>query len=450
MKFVFALVIMCCVIIVLEQAQAQSPKIVRGAGAASFDPLFQQILQNPDAVELNLAFARRAIELEDFEAAIATLERLLIGRAGLPLIRLELGMLYLRLQAPELAQAYFQQAIDDPTIPPDAKARAKTLLGAARKAGRRGSFALSVRLGAQHQSNAVTKPILDDIQSQNDLRQAMNPTWPDLSDQDLPGLTPDSDVSTQLALGISYSRELDGLTERRFTGGLHYFTMRYNDENLKTLNIDVTNLRLGWTLPDGTMPLSYNPYIAASALNTQTIDNYSQGAAIGLAVNSQFFARRPMALLLEAGVKQYGRDSDADKDGEHYNASLNFGYIHRSGAYSTLVLKADSTQTETGYETISGRGVTLRHSWQFAGLDFSGNLGWRAHQRDGLEEARNGVPVPDIVRDDVDVMGGLSVSRKILGVRVALGINYIERDSTLPEQRYRDVTGALNFSRQFQ
>ena len=458
MKCVFALFRLWCVacfwVVLYGHVQAQenfaSPKILEGAGAASFDPLFEKILQNPDAVELNLAFARRAIALEDFEAAIATLERLLIGRAGLPLIRLELGMLYLRLEAPELAQAYFRQAIDDPTLAPDAKIRAETLLAAARKAGRRNSFAMSLRISAQHQSNAVTKPVLGDIQSQNELRQAINPTWPDLSNQSLPNLTADSDNSTQIALGISYSRALNGLTKRRFTAGLHYFTMRYSDENLQPLNIDVTSLRLGWLLPHANLPFSYNPYMSATTLDTQETGNYSSSAAVGFSVNSQFFARVPMAFGVEAKLKHHKRASDEDKDGEHYNMVLNFGYIHAAGAYSALAIKADTMQADTDYESASGNSVTLNHSWQFGGLDFTGNLGWRDNKRDGLEVLQNGVPVPDIIRHDEDLMVGFVVARKILGIGVALGINYIERDSTLPEQRYDNVTSSLSLTRRFQ
>lgn len=71
-----------------------------GPAATALDPMFHDVLQAPNDIELNLGFARKAIELEDFEAAVATMERLLMGRIDLPLIRLELGMLYLRLEAP--------------------------------------------------------------------------------------------------------------------------------------------------------------------------------------------------------------------------------------------------------------------------------------------------------------------------------------------------------------
>ena len=116
--------------------------------------MFREVLAAPNDIELNLAFARKAIELEDFEAAVATLERLLIGRADLPLIRLELGMLYLRLEAPELAEAYFLQVLETPGLAAEPRNRAEILLAETRKANAKGSFGASVSLGLKHSSNA--------------------------------------------------------------------------------------------------------------------------------------------------------------------------------------------------------------------------------------------------------------------------------------------------------
>ena len=106
--------------------------------------LCRKVLEQPNNVEVNLAFARRAIELEDFEAAVSAMERTLIGRAGLPLIRLELGM-YLRLEAPELAEAYFSRFLKamKSTM---TRANAPVLLAETRDANARGSFAFTVSL----------------------------------------------------------------------------------------------------------------------------------------------------------------------------------------------------------------------------------------------------------------------------------------------------------------
>ncbi|MBT7642801.1 MAG: hypothetical protein HN715_07415 [Rhodobiaceae bacterium] len=203
---------------------ASAQTLLRGPGAAALDPMFREVLKQPNEVELNLAFARRAIELEDFEAAVATLERLLIGRSGLPLLRLELGMLYLRLEAPELAEAYLLQVLEATDIDATARERAEILLAQTRKANAKGSFAMSVSLGTKHASNAVTRPTLANVIAYNDLKEQVSPSLEGLEDVTVEADGPDSDTASSASLSVSYSRELDGLNERRFNASVNQYT----------------------------------------------------------------------------------------------------------------------------------------------------------------------------------------------------------------------------------
>ena len=228
---------------------ASAQTLLRGPGAAALDPMFREVLKQPNEVELNLAFARRAIELEDFEAAVATLERLLIGRSGLPLLRLELGMLYLRLEAPELAEAYLLQVLEATDIDATARERAEILLAQTRKANAKGSFAMSVSLGTKHASNAVTRPTLANVIAYNDLKEQVSPSLEGLEDVTVEADGPDSDTASSASLSASYSRELDGLNERRFNASVNQYTSQQNGSELDTLDISVTSLRMGLTLP---------------------------------------------------------------------------------------------------------------------------------------------------------------------------------------------------------
>lgn len=438
---------------VILSSAAQAQTLLRGPGAAALDPMFRDVLQKPGEVDLNLAFARRAIELEDFEAAVATLERLLIGRSGLPLIRLELGMLYLRLEAPELAEAYFLQVLDDKTIAADVRARAEILLVSTREANARGSFAMSLSLGMKHQSNAVTKPELDDVIAQNTLRREIRPSWPNLSELDYPGLTPDSDVSQNGSLSISYSRELDGLTDRRFNASLNHYGSLQGSEGLKALDISVTSLRLGFDLPlsrGGRTPLSLNPYFSASVLNTDAVDNYAVTMAGGMSVNGYLGQRNPLALAFEYGEKTHEEARDADKDGARYNVSLSLGHIHSSGGYSSVSLKLDRAEADNDYEAATGGALNLSHSTSLWGFRLGGSLGYRENERDGVQSG-GFAPIPqDIIRHDKDATAGLSLGRSIFGVGIDLSLNYTHRESNFPEAQYEDLTGSLNFSRSFQ
>ena len=73
-----------------------------------FDMLYQQMLRNPADVDLTLAYAKLAVEMNDYEAAIPPLERLLLT-APTPRLKLEIGILYFLLDSHEVARDYFAQ-----------------------------------------------------------------------------------------------------------------------------------------------------------------------------------------------------------------------------------------------------------------------------------------------------------------------------------------------------
>lgn len=436
--------------IVFSSLPANAQTLLRGPGAAALDPLFRQVLQKPNEVELNLAFARRAIELEDFEAAVATLERLLIGRSGLSLLRLELGMLYLRLEAPELAEAYLLQVLEAKDIDATARQRAEILLSETRKANAKGSFAMSVSLGTKHASNAVARPRLSNLIAYNDLQQEADPTIADLELDSAQTDKPDSDTASTGSISVSYSRELDGLTERRFNASLNQYSSRQNDSDLSTLDIDVTSLRMGLTLPlarSGKSPLTLSPYLSGNSLNTSAVDAYAVTHAIGMSVNGYARARNPLAFAFELADKTHDLAADANKDGGRYNMSLTLGHIHTRGGYTSVAVKLDQTDADIDYESSLGLAVHISYSQTWRGTRWGAGLGWRENEEDGVRPA---IPIIEKIRKDEDLTASLSAQRSLFGISVDLAVNYVDRDSNIPKSRYDDLSGSLTFSRSFQ
>lgn len=434
--------------------------LLRGPGSAALDPMFQDVLQAPNDIELNLAFARKAIELEDFEAGVATLERLLIGRADLPLIRLELGMLYLRLEAPELAEAYFLQVLETADLADEPRQRAEILLKETRKANAKGSFAFSTSLGIKHSSNAKTAARREDKIAENDLREATIESWTDrtadeeyLLNRFLDDNEPDADAAGNASISISYSRELDGLTERRFNASLNHYVSHQAAEDLEALNIGVTSLRAGWILPisrGDKAPISIDPYFSASLLDTHEHNGFSTSAAIGISINGYYSPRRPISISFELGNKTHKLTDDEYKDGGRHNIGFTVGHIHSRGGYSSLGLKFDMTDTDDDFESLVGGNFSLSHSRPIGRFTLGGNIGWRESKRDGFQPAQQGFPQIEERRHDKDLSLGLSLSRTIFGIGVNLGVSYAERDSNIPGNNYNDTSGSLTFSRSFQ
>lgn len=79
--------------------------------------LFDQMRAAPDSVPLMLDYAAVSAALEDYEATISTLERLLIFRPDLTRAKVELGVAYFRLGSYSVSEYYFDKALEDPDLP---------------------------------------------------------------------------------------------------------------------------------------------------------------------------------------------------------------------------------------------------------------------------------------------------------------------------------------------
>src|SRR5690242_7769410 len=75
------------------------------------DRLYQQMVRQPTNYALTFAFVRVATERGDYEAAIGALERLLFYNPNLAEVKYELGTLYYKLRAHDMARRYYREAL---------------------------------------------------------------------------------------------------------------------------------------------------------------------------------------------------------------------------------------------------------------------------------------------------------------------------------------------------
>ncbi len=120
--------------------------------------LFKMLLANPTNLDVAFEYAGLSAQVGDVEAAISTLQLMLVYAPGLPRLQLELGVLYFRLGAYEDARYYFQTALAAPDVPDVVKARVDPYMSAIqeRTAGYR--FGGVVSGGLRFQSNANAGP----------------------------------------------------------------------------------------------------------------------------------------------------------------------------------------------------------------------------------------------------------------------------------------------------
>src|SRR5262249_24884426 len=87
--------------------------------------LFARMLKEPANLDVAFHYAEVSTKLNDFEAAIGSLERMLFFNPNLSRVKLELGVVYFRLGSYEMAKTYFTNAIKVPATPSEVRVKVR-------------------------------------------------------------------------------------------------------------------------------------------------------------------------------------------------------------------------------------------------------------------------------------------------------------------------------------
>ncbi len=148
-----------------QNIDATSRQNVVGSGVADRagaenrrQQLFQLMLADPSNLELAFQYAALSEQVGDLEAAISTLERMLVFAPGLPRLQFELGVLYYRLGSWSTAKSYFTTVMEQPIVPDDVRnsigaymAQIETLEQGSQSFG-------EIGIGLRYQTNANAGP----------------------------------------------------------------------------------------------------------------------------------------------------------------------------------------------------------------------------------------------------------------------------------------------------
>ena len=163
MRTAFHWLVACTVVIAMPSAFAQPVQVAQSAPSSSdlqqqYDAAFEQMVRQPDNLDVLFKFATLASQTGDLEGAISALERMLLLNPNLPRVRLELGVLYFRLGSYEVARTYLSTALASAALPPEVRSRAQEYLAEVEKRQSRSRFSGEVFAGTRYQSNANLGP----------------------------------------------------------------------------------------------------------------------------------------------------------------------------------------------------------------------------------------------------------------------------------------------------
>ncbi len=150
-------------LVVASPSSAQSTNSDTAALEEAYDKAFQALFADPGNLEKSFAFAKIAIQLGNYEAAVSALERMLLVNPNLPRVRLELGVLYFRMGSYQLARTYLTRAIEGADTPSDVKGRVDRFLAEIDDRLSVHSWSGTAYAGLRWQNNANAGPITSGV-----------------------------------------------------------------------------------------------------------------------------------------------------------------------------------------------------------------------------------------------------------------------------------------------
>jgi tetratricopeptide (TPR) repeat protein len=318
--------------------------------------LLQEMLARPNDLDLAFEYAKLSSAAGDYEGAISTLERMLIYAPNTPRIQVELGVLYYRLGAYDVARSYFAQAAANPSVPPDAKNKIQLYLQQLSLAADPPPFSATIFSGIQWESNANAGPgtssvTLNGIDFTLDQQSVGKAGWSALN------------IGT-----LHYNFDLKNQGDRIEFDFLAYSTAHF-DGDLRDIDLDFFEAtlgpsfnmkRIGW---DQTRLFVY----AIGDLAYLGYDNYFNAPGGGIRLLSFNAERSVLDARLETRYRDFQDSSDLP-----FN-SLRTGAQTRMGVTYSYYFTPGFVVTTQGYAQREAADADFYADWEVA---FSGGFAW--------------------------------------------------------------------------
>ena len=271
--------------------------------------LFAEMFEDPDDLDLMFKYALTSIRLLDFEAAISTLERILIFNPNLPRVRTELGASYFRIGSYPVARHYFLEVQADPNASAELQERAGRFLAEIDNRTQVSSFSGSVSASALFSTNANNGPdsatfifngvALDAIQGDDQAQ---------------------TDFGGSLSGSLTHRYDLGGPDEDFWRTDLAFVTTRYAETEAGS--IDVAVLRSGPRLSvnDDRYGPKIRPYLELSHARSQN-KPLQTITSVGAEFTNTIDQQTSLFSNFSAGYRDNHRSGN-DQDGPLLKASL--------------------------------------------------------------------------------------------------------------------------------
>jgi hypothetical protein len=400
LKGLAAILSMCLVLVSADGVMAQTSPPSQEDLQAERDRLFGEILKQPSNLDLLYAYAQVTIALGDYDAAIASYERMLIFNPDLPRVHLELGVLYFRAGSNQVARYHLELARNDPSATPQVKARVDEYLAAIDAAGSSNKFDGTLFAGLRYQTNANAGP-----PAGTKVQVGTLPGFAELEEG-----TEQSDYNAVLSGTLNHHFDLGNQTYDTWDSNLFFYGAAFAEQ--EQLNLGTSELKTGPKFNHVLFrDFSVRPY---AAINWVGLDDstyfWSWGAGLGL--EYLVLPELTAGLDLQWRDRRYSEDY-ADREGDQYLAQASLRWTLGPRDMVTLGGALVRTTAQGDWRAYLEGGGTLAYthlmpaSESFLGLPIAATLYAGGRYTD--YDAPDPLIQPDTERADRELRGGGSL-----------------------------------------
>lgn len=413
------------------------------------DETFRQVLSAPGDLELGLRYARLLVEAGNFEGGVAAMERLLLSPNPPAALRLELGVLYYRLESYAASEAYLRDSLAIETLTREQRVVAEQLLSDVEKRNKPNRVSGFIMAGMRGQTN----PSVRTGESSIFLGGALVPR-PNTQQRK-------SDTDTQIVGRLEHVYDLETQNSAEVVSSLvgvlqHYssvssYTLKPTTEKPRDLMLVEATTGMRFRPDPIDMPnWTVRPYII---LGNTLLDGHQYAYNVGAAVESAY--RVTDRLLLEAGIETRNYS---------YATRIDVAEAKQQGGLEHLLRLRGSFELAPGQiligELIGRDHNAERQYFAFQSgearlsyvVSYANPLGWwdapawtttlsagvMRSAYDGAEPAVNG----RVTREDTQWRGTVTTQIPIDAAwSILLQGEYVKADSNLPNFRYNNASG---------
>lgn len=384
---------------------------------------FQAMFDRPEDLDLMFAYALTSIQLKDFEAAISTLDRMLIFNPALVRVRLELAASYFRIGSYPIARHYFIQVAENPDADETLKARANEFLDVIDQRTRENYITGVIAANAIFTTNANNGPSTRDVIFRD---QIVELTGDDVTSQ--------TDIGASIALQATHVYDLGGVTEDSWRTNVALYSQRF--ASTEDGAADVVVLRTGPQLSadEDRYGVKIRPFIEFDHVRSSN-DALFTTLGGGFEVQNTVNSKLTLTGELRLGYREF--HSDDDQDGLTLRAvgAARYFYDDDLSFRVRALMEYDGAddRSDRSYEVGAEGALIYRYH---SGLDFATRR-WMAtgsvrtiYRR--FDEPGTGESSSTRTREDIDLRLGLANTAYIGdGWSLLTKADYFMRDSNI-------------------